>query len=78
MLDVDGIGLVGLSLGGNIAQEIVHRDPARVAALVVADATCNTSSRHAWQAPMAIAALSGLGMLGAGAVPAGDRASHRP
>jgi pimeloyl-ACP methyl ester carboxylesterase len=56
-LDLHRIGLIGLSLGGNIAQEIVHRDPARVAALVVADATCNTSARHAWQAPMAIAAL---------------------
>jgi pimeloyl-ACP methyl ester carboxylesterase len=63
-LDRHRIGLVGLSLGGNIAQEIVYRDPARVAALVVADATCNTSPRHAWQAPMAIAALSGLGMMG--------------
>ena len=38
--------LVGLSLGGNIAQEIVHRDPGRVDALVVADATCNTAPRH--------------------------------
>jgi 3-oxoadipate enol-lactonase len=63
-LDLHRIGLIGLSLGGNIAQEIVYRDPARVAALVVADATCNTSPRHAWQAPMAIAAISGLGMLG--------------
>jgi 3-oxoadipate enol-lactonase len=63
-LDLDRIGLIGLSLGGNIAQEIVYRDPARVAALVVADATCNTSPRHAWQAPLTIAALSGLGMLG--------------
>ena len=63
-LDLDRIGLIGLSLGGNIAQEIVYRDPARVAALVVADATCNTSPRHAWQAPMTIAALTGLGMLG--------------
>lgn len=63
-LDVDGIGLVGLSLGGNIAQEIVHRDAGRVAALVVADATCSTAARHQWQAPMAIAMLSGLGMLG--------------
>lgn len=64
VLDVDGIGLIGLSLGGNIAQEIVFRDPARVAALVVADATCNTASRHAWQTPMAVAALSGLLILG--------------
>jgi 3-oxoadipate enol-lactonase len=63
-LDLDRIGLVGLSLGGNIAQEIVYRDPARVAALVVADATCNTSPRQAWQAPLTIAALSGLGLLG--------------
>ena len=63
-LDLDRIGLIGLSLGGNIAQEIVYRDPARVAALVVADATCNTAARQVWQAPMAIAALSGLGMLG--------------
>jgi 3-oxoadipate enol-lactonase len=63
-LDLDGIGLVGLSLGGNIAQEIVHRYPARVAALVVADSTGNTSARHALQAPMTIAAISGLGMLG--------------
>jgi pimeloyl-ACP methyl ester carboxylesterase len=63
-LDLHRIGLIGLSLGGNIAQEIVYRDPARVAALVVADATCNTAARHAWQTPMAIASLSGLGMLG--------------
>jgi pimeloyl-ACP methyl ester carboxylesterase len=42
-----GVGLVlgGLSLGGNIAQEIVHRDPDRVDALVVADSTCNTAAR---------------------------------
>lgn len=63
-LDLHHIGLVGLSLGGNIAQEIVYRDPARVAALVVADATCNTSPRQAWEAPLSIAALSGLGLLG--------------
>jgi pimeloyl-ACP methyl ester carboxylesterase len=63
-LDVRRIGLVGLSLGGNIAQEIVFRDPARVAALVVADSTCNTAPRHTLQVPMTIASLSGLGMLG--------------
>jgi 3-oxoadipate enol-lactonase len=63
-LDLERIGLVGLSLGGNIAQEIVYRDPARVAAMVVADATCNTSARHALEAPMTIASLSGLNMLG--------------
>lgn len=63
-LDLERIGLVGLSLGGNIAQEIVHRDPSRVAVLVVADATCNTAARHSLQAPMAVASLSGLTMLG--------------
>ena len=44
----DGAPLVlgGLSLGGNIAQEIVHRTPDRVHALVVADSSCNTAARH--------------------------------
>jgi 3-oxoadipate enol-lactonase len=63
-LDLQSIGLIGLSLGGNIAQEIVYREPGRVAALVVADSTCNTAARHTLQAPMTIASLSGLGMLG--------------
>jgi 3-oxoadipate enol-lactonase len=63
-LDLDSVGLVGLSLGGNIAQEIVRQDPGRVAALVVADSTCNTAARHALQAPLTIAALSGLGLMG--------------
>jgi 3-oxoadipate enol-lactonase len=63
-LDLRDIGLVGLSLGGNIAQEIVHRDAGRIAALVVADATCNTASRHSLEAPMTIASLSGLSMIG--------------
>jgi 3-oxoadipate enol-lactonase len=52
--------LGGLSLGGNLAQEIVHRDPGRVDALVVADSTCNTAARHPLAAPLTIAALSAL------------------
>jgi 3-oxoadipate enol-lactonase len=52
--------LVGLSLGGNIAQEIVHRDAGRVDALVVADATCNTAARNPLAAPLTIAALTAL------------------
>jgi 3-oxoadipate enol-lactonase len=52
--------LVGLSLGGNIAQEIVHRDAGRVDALVVADATCNTAARSPLAAPLTIAALTAL------------------
>jgi 3-oxoadipate enol-lactonase len=56
--------LGGLSLGGNIAQEIVHRDPGRVAALVVADSTCNTAQRHPLAAPLTIAALSAMTLSG--------------
>ena len=63
-LDLERIGLIGLSLGGNIAQEIVYRDPRRIAALVVADSTCNTAARHTLEVPMTIASLAGLGMLG--------------
>jgi len=58
------IALGGLSLGGNIAQEIVHRDPQRVDALVVADSTCNTASRHPLAAPLTIAALSAMALSG--------------
>jgi pimeloyl-ACP methyl ester carboxylesterase len=50
--------LGGLSLGGNIAQEIVYRDPGRVDALIVADSTCNTAARHPLAASLTIAALS--------------------
>src|SRR6185312_14438553 len=61
----DGAPVVlgGLSLGGNIAQEIVYRDPGRVDALVVADSTCNTAARHPLAASLTIAALSTM-MLG--------------
>jgi pimeloyl-ACP methyl ester carboxylesterase len=52
--------LGGLSLGGNIAQEIVHRDAGRVDALVVADSTCNTTARSPLAAPMTIAALTAM------------------
>jgi 3-oxoadipate enol-lactonase len=54
--------LVGLSLGGNIAQEIVYHAPELVDALIVADSACNTAPRHPLQAPMAIAALAPRGM----------------
>jgi pimeloyl-ACP methyl ester carboxylesterase len=49
--------LVGLSLGGNIAQEVVRRDPDAVRALVVADATCNTAARHPMAASMGVTSL---------------------
>ena len=50
--------VVGLSLGGNIAQEVLRRDPDRVQALVVADSTCNTAARSPWAAQMTVAALN--------------------
>ena len=55
--------LVGLSLGGNLAQEVVHRAPERVSAIVVADATCNTGARHPLATSMTVAALSAHAML---------------
>lgn len=56
------ITLVGLSLGGNLAQEVVYREPDRVDALVVADSTCNTSVRHPLAAAMTIASLATLSL----------------
>ena len=58
------VALGGLSLGGNIAQEIVHRDPQRIDALVVADSTCNTAERHPLAAPLTIATLSAMALGG--------------
>src|SRR5918995_5745940 len=55
--------LVGLSLGGNLAQEVLRRTPDRVSALVVADATCNTGPRHPLATAMAVAALNAHAML---------------
>jgi pimeloyl-ACP methyl ester carboxylesterase len=55
--------LVGLSLGGNLAQEVVRRAPDRVSALVVADATCNTGARHPLATALTVAALNAHAML---------------
>jgi 3-oxoadipate enol-lactonase len=62
-LRADRLVLIGLSLGGNIAQEIVYRAPELVDGLVVADSTCNTAPRHPLQAAMTIAALAPLGLI---------------
>ena len=62
-VSVPRVVLVGLSLGANIAQEVLHREPDRVQALVVADATCNTTARAPWAAPMTVAALNAQAML---------------
>jgi len=55
--------LVGLSLGGNLAQEVVRRAPDRVSAIVVADATCNTGARHPLVTALTVAALNAHAML---------------
>lgn len=55
--------LVGLSLGGNLAQEVVRRAPDRVSAVVVADATCNTGERHPLATALTVAALDAHAML---------------
>jgi 3-oxoadipate enol-lactonase len=49
--------LVGLSLGANIAQEVIRRRPELVTALVAADTTCNTADRHPLAAASTVAAL---------------------
>src|SRR4051794_1012039 len=53
----DKVVLVGLSLGGNIAQELVYRHNDRVQAMVIADATCNSAAAHPLAATMGVAAL---------------------
>jgi 3-oxoadipate enol-lactonase len=57
VLPADQIVLVGLSLGGNIAQQLVRRNNPRIRAMVIADATCNTAARHPLAAWMGVAAL---------------------
>jgi pimeloyl-ACP methyl ester carboxylesterase len=49
--------LVGLSLGANIAQEVIRRRPDLVGGLVAADTTCNTADRHPLAAASTVAAL---------------------
>jgi pimeloyl-ACP methyl ester carboxylesterase len=56
-LPVRPVVLVGLSLGANIAQEVLRHRPERVLALVAADTTCNTAARHPLAASLTIAAL---------------------
>jgi pimeloyl-ACP methyl ester carboxylesterase len=42
LLEPRRVLLIGLSMGGNIAQEMVFRRPERFSAMVCADCTCNT------------------------------------
>lgn len=50
ILDAAGAGeavLIGQSMGGNLAQELVRRHPDRVRAMVLVDCACNTASLSA-------------------------------
>lgn len=71
VLDADRVAIVGLSLGGNIAQEIVYRFPDRVDALVVADATCKTAPRSPVEVPLT------TGYLAASTLTSRGRYQHR-
>jgi 3-oxoadipate enol-lactonase len=62
-LSVGPVVLVGLSLGGNLVQEVVRRAPGLVSAIVVADATCNTGARHPMATSLAVTALNAHAML---------------
>jgi hypothetical protein len=53
----------GTLQGGNLAQEVVRRAPTRLAAIVVADATCNTGARHPLATSMTVAALNAHALL---------------
>ena len=57
------IVLVGLSLGGNIAQEVLRRRPDDVRALVAADTTCNTAARHPLAASLSVATVQAQAVL---------------
>src|SRR3954451_14769701 len=57
VLPADQVVMVGLSLGGNIAQELVRRNNPHVRAMMIADATCNTAARNPFAASMGVAAL---------------------
>jgi 3-oxoadipate enol-lactonase len=56
-LPVERVVLVGLSLGGNIAQELIRREPDRACGLVAADTSCNSAARHSLAASASVAAL---------------------
>lgn len=68
-LGLDRPVLVGLSLGGNLAQHLVHRAPDRYAALAVLDATWNTGPLTALERTALKAAAPLLGVIPAGSLP---------
>jgi pimeloyl-ACP methyl ester carboxylesterase len=55
-LELDTVNVLGLSLGGMIAQELAHRSPERVEKLVLASTTCGLGSVPA--SPKTLAAIA--------------------
>lgn len=56
-LKLGRVVLVGLSLGGNIAQEVIRLRPTAAHAVVLADTACNTMVRHPLAAELGVAAV---------------------
>jgi poly(3-hydroxyoctanoate) depolymerase len=54
-LELDSVNVLGLSLGGMMAQELAHRSPDKVAKLVLASTTCGLGSVPA--SPKVLAAI---------------------
>ncbi len=61
--------LVGHSLGGNIAQALVRRDPDRIAALIVVDATWNTGPLSRGERVALLLAAPALSLIPASQLP---------
>jgi 3-oxoadipate enol-lactonase len=57
---------VGLSMGGNIAQELVFAHPERVTALVLLDCACNTLQLSGWEKALVWISVPMLRMYPAG------------
>lgn len=68
-LDLDRPVLVGHSLGGNIAQELVRRSPTSYAGLVVIDATWNAGPLGWWQRRLLGLAAPTLRLIPASSLP---------
>lgn len=68
-LDLDEPTLIGHSLGGNIAQQLVRRRPTAYSALIVIDSTWNTGPLSWWERRLLKLAAPGLRLIPAGSLP---------
>lgn len=69
LLGLDRPVLVGHSLGGNIAQELVRRSPGSYSALVVIDSTWNSGPLSWWERGLLRAAAPVLALIPAASLP---------